>query len=503
MLSSTEVTMIRSLAAQGQSVSAIARAVCADRKTVRGVLAKGEQDKDAQKESPSILDPFKPYLMGRLEVADFTAQRLFQDLQTMDYKGGYDLVKRFVAPLRAEKHRKAVRRFETLPGQQAQVDWGEKFGWIEIDDVRKTLFCFSMVLGFSRRQYIEFTISRNLPTFLLCHVHAFEYFGGVTAEVLYDNLKTAVLSNLEGVVTFQSEFSDFASYYGFVPRACRPYRAQTKGKVERPFPYIRSNFFLGRSWTSLADLNNHARVWLDQTANQRVHGTTFEKPADRFLKEQDHLRPLPAQRFHAVEMTFRSSTRDCLISYEGNFYSVPHRYAARRGLRVEVAEDRLEIYHQDQRIALHALCRGKHHRIVDPKHLEGMQPETCLTPTQKRLEEIRSLGPVAVRFLDELVSRETKFLPWHLKKIQQCLFKVGPDLVQAAMEQCMRFDAYDAKAIENICRKRRYKEGHGEPMPIGQILTGVMEQLGGGEVQLRDLDEYEVACSAEIEEVSR
>jgi transposase len=237
------------------------------------------------------LDPYKEWIQARLEVADFTAQRLYQDIRTQGYRGGYNLVKRFVAPLRAERHRQAVMRFETLPGQQAQVDWSS-FGLLVVDGVRKALSCFSMILGFSRYQYIEFTLSRNLSNFLACHAHAFEYFGGTPAELLYDHLKTAVVSHVDGTVEWQSTFTDFAGYYGFTPRACRPYRAQTKGKVERPFPYIRSNFFLGRTFEGLSDLNAQGRVWLDQTAHLRVHGTTGERPADRFLIERSHLRGL-------------------------------------------------------------------------------------------------------------------------------------------------------------------------------------------------------------------
>jgi transposase len=230
MLDSMEVTMIRSLAEKGITISAIARQMGMDRKTVRNALKEPQPPRDPPSQVPSVLDPYKEWIQARLEVADFTAQRLYQDIRTQGYRGGYNLVKRFVAPLRAECHRQAVMRFETLPGQQAQVDWSS-FGLLVVDGVRKALSCFSMILGFSRYQYIEFTLSRNLSSFLACHAHAFEYFGGTPAELLYDNLKTAVVSHLDGTVEWQSTFTDFAGYYGFTPRACRPYRAQTKDYV--------------------------------------------------------------------------------------------------------------------------------------------------------------------------------------------------------------------------------------------------------------------------------
>jgi transposase len=158
------------------TISAIARQMGIDRKTVRNAL-KEPLPAGQPPSAPSVLDPYKDYLRGRLEVADFTAQRLYQDIQAQGYRASYNLVKRFVAPLRADRHRQAVIRFETQPGQQAQVDWSA-FGILAVDGVRKALSCFSMILGFSRYQYIEFSLSRNLASFLSCHVHAFEYFGG-------------------------------------------------------------------------------------------------------------------------------------------------------------------------------------------------------------------------------------------------------------------------------------------------------------------------------------
>jgi len=494
MLSSMEVTMIRSLAERGVTISAIARQMGIDRKTVRNALKEPTEAKPQEATAgPSLLDPYKQYLRGRLDVADFTAQRLFQDIEAQGYQGGYNLVKRFVAPLRALASRKAEVRFETQPGHQAQVDWSA-FGFIMVDGVRKALSCFSMILGFSRYQYIEFTLSRNLASFLCCHVHAFEHFGGVPAEVLYDNLKTAVLSHVDGTVEWQSAFADFASYYGFTPRACRPYRAKTKGKVERPFPYIRSNFFLGRAFTGLEDLNTQARRWLAETANARIHGTTHERPIDRHQIERARLRALPRQAYRPVETTFRSATRDCVISYGGNFYSVPASHAARRHLRVEVSQAELTIYHNAEKIAVHRLCQGRHHRIIDPKHLEGLVPQTTLTPLQVKLRDLRGLSLAAAGFIDGLVKTQTRLLPWHVGQLRETLFKVGPEMLQQAMEKAARFQAFDARTVKNLCHKMRLRAyGGDEPVPIGNILANLMARLDQGQVQNRDLRDYETA----------
>ena len=490
MLSSMEVTMIRSLIERKVTISAIARQMGIDRKTVRNAL-KEPLPAGQPPPAPSVLDPYKDYLRGRIEVADFTAQRLYQDIQAQGYRASYNLVKRFVAPLRADRHRQAVMRFETQPGQQAQVDWSA-FGMLVVDGVRKALSCFSMILGFSRYQYIEFSLSRNLASFLSCHVHAFEYFGGVPTELLYDNLKTAVLSHVDGTVEWQSNFTDFAAYYGFTPKACRPYRPQTKGKVERPFPYIRSNFFLGRTFAGVDDLNAQSRHWLDQTANLRIHGTTHERPVDRYQLERGQLRALPTQAYRTVETTFRSSTRDCVISYGGNFYSVPVRYAARRHLRVEVAPTELTIYHNAEKIAIHRLCHGRHHRIIDPKHLEGLVVTATLTPLQHKLRELHALGPAAAAFVDGLVKTQTRLLPWHVGRLREMLFKVGPEMLQQAMERATRFQAFDVRTVQNLCHKMRLQKfGGDEPVPIGVVLANLMARLEQGQVQNRNLQDYE------------
>lgn len=493
--------MIRSLAERGVSISAIARQMGIDRKTVRKTLKRPAEDEKPQAAAtPSLLDPYKPYLRGRLEVADFTAQRLFQDIQTQGYKGGYNLVKRFVAEARGERHRQAEVRFETQPGHQAQVDWSA-FGVMVVDGVHKALSCFSMILGFSRYQYIEFTLSRNLASFLSCHMHAFEYFGGVPAELLYDNLKTAILSHVDGTVEWQSNFTDFAAYYGFTPRACRPYRAKTKGKVERPFPYIRSNFFIGRSFKDLEDVNRQAKAWLTNTAHVRIHGTTHQRPLDRYQAERGQLRAMPQQAYRTVETTFRSSTRDCVISYGGNFYSVPAAHAARRHLRVEVSPAELAIYHNTEKIAVHRLCQGRHHRIIDPKHLEGLVPHTTLTPLQMKLRELRSLGSAAAVFVDGLVKTQTRLLPWHVGKLRETFFKVGPEMFLDALAQANRFQAFDARTVRNLCHKIRLRTcGGDEPVPMGNLLANLIARLDQGQVEQRSLVEYETLHPAAKED---
>lgn len=186
-------------------------------------------------------------------------------------------------------------RFETPPGEQAQVDFAQ-FHVVFTDEptTPRIVWLFSMVLGYSRLIWARFVMHQNLPTVLRCHIAAFEAIGGVPREILYDRMKTAVIGEgeTEGIV-YNRALVDLARHYGFHPKACRPYRAKTKGKVERPFRYIREDFFLARSFRNLDDLNAQLRYWLDSVANPRTHATTLRVVNEAFAEERPHLRPLP------------------------------------------------------------------------------------------------------------------------------------------------------------------------------------------------------------------
>jgi hypothetical protein len=206
-------------------------------------------------------------------------------------------------------------------------------------------------------------------------VHAFRYFGGVPRVVLHDNLKTAVLDHVADTVHWNPRYLDFAEYYGFTPRACRPYRAQTKGKVEAGVRYVRGNFWPGLTFVDLVDLNRQARAWLDGTANRRVHGTTGAVPFDRLPREE--LAPLDGKPDYDTSLlTFRRVSKDCFVSYNGNYYSVPADYA-RTTLQVRETEDGqvLILNVQDEEIARHDVVVGRQQRIAVAAHYAPLRPE--------------------------------------------------------------------------------------------------------------------------------
>jgi transposase len=263
--------MIKELHRRGISISEIARLTGHDRKTVRRIVEQPlvPEPKERRRRARKI-DPYGAYLEKRIKEGVLNANKLYQEIAAQGYPGSCSQVRAFVQPFREPGGSDATTRFETEPGEQAQVDWGH-FGFIDHYGRRRRLYGFVMTLGWSRASYLEFTVSADAAWFLRCHVHGFHYLGGVPRQVLHDNLKTAVLDrDVDGRIIWNARYLDLAHYYGFTPRACRPYRARTKGKVESGVKYVRGNFWLGLRFTDLADLNDQARQWLDTVANVRI-----------------------------------------------------------------------------------------------------------------------------------------------------------------------------------------------------------------------------------------
>jgi transposase len=314
----------------------------------------------------------------------YNTRKLLRELQARGYSGGLTQVILYVQPYRPQRDEQAVVRFETEPGEQAQVDWGY-FGTIEHEGRQRKLYAFVMTLCWSRAMYVEFTVNGNTDWFIRCHQHAFEYLGGVPQEVLHDNLKSAVTArDGQGRVIWNERYLDFATYSGFTPRPCRPYRAQTKGKVERGIRYVRQNFWCGLHFLDLADLNRQAQEWLNVVANPRVHGTTGEIPFERLSLEP--LQPLPAQRFDTSIKTQRYASRDCLVSYEGSFYSVPAIWAQHMLLVKETEDRQILIFNAfGEKIAEHRKLLGRHKRSVVDAHYAGL-------PVLARRHQVRSQG---------------------------------------------------------------------------------------------------------------
>ena len=245
-----------------------------------------------------------------LEEAPYSALRIWEKVQEQGFEGSYSIVKHFVRGKKEQLDEKATVRFETMPGLQAQVDWAFFEDHLVLEDGKmKKLYCFLMVLGYSRMRYIEFVTDMSTSTLIRCHQNAFRYFHGYPEEILYDNMKQVVIKRLlkQEDSTLNRQFEDFAGFYGFKPILCRPYRGQTKGKVERTVAFVRDNFMVGIKYNSLDDLNGQAVAWCNKV-NGKVHATTNEIPFERLKKE--NLNPL-SREYIIDKINLRRVQKDC------------------------------------------------------------------------------------------------------------------------------------------------------------------------------------------------
>lgn len=304
MLNYEEFMEIKILFRQGKSIREISRLLHVSRNTVRRYLRQEEKPSYKSKLTKPVskLAPFYDYLQVRIKEAHphwLPATVLYREIEAQGYKGKISLLRGYLRQLKPVVSQEAVVRFETQVGQQMQVDWiGFRRG-------KNNLSAFVATLGFSRASFVEFVTDEKLETLLDCHEQAFQFFGGVPKEILYDNMRTVVIERhayAKDQHRFQAGFLDFARHYGFVPRLCRPYRAKTKGKVERFNRYLRYSFYypLASRLKPLGLLldkelaNYEVKRWLCDVANQRVHATTEQIPLLRLEEEKKHLQSLPA-----------------------------------------------------------------------------------------------------------------------------------------------------------------------------------------------------------------
>lgn len=379
----------RVAAEEGLSVSALARRFEVDRKTVRHCLKQKEWRPYGRPDrTDTLLAPHKKFVEARAPQVGYSARVLHQELcRERQYTGSYDTVKRFVAPLRTVQLQaeRALTRFETPPGLQSQVDWGQ--ARVAFRQGVMTVHVFVITLGYSRRGYYRAFPDERMGQFLEGHEQAFEHFGGHTREHLYDRARTVCRPDGEGGVIWNPTFKAFADYWGFEPRVCHPYRAQTKGKVESGVKYVKRNFLAGREFVDWSHFDAELAEWNATVADVRIHGTTHERPLDRFETERPKLLPLCNQpSFKLQTRSSRVVAEDYLVSYQTNRYSVPYQLIGRT-VQAECRGDEVWIYHRDEVVARHAALPGRHQMSILPEHGPGAIARS------QRLRRAHKAGP--------------------------------------------------------------------------------------------------------------
>jgi len=441
---------------EGRSIRELCRQFHLGRNTVRRILRAHARRRDDGHEvltkrlrRTSKLDGFEPEIKKLLEkYPNITGLRIYEELKEGGYGGGISILRERLKKLRPPK-REPVIRFETEPGQQGQMDWSPYT--IPFTRTGKSpVQCFSYILGFSRRQYIDFTLHRDFYTLIRRHQDAFQYYGGVPKECLYDNEKTVVLRWECGRPLFNPAFTAFITHYHCKPIACRQGRAETKGKIEAPFKYVEGNLLNGRDFQDLEDLRATARWWLKEKSDLHIHDTTRHSPLELFTQER--LQSLPLHPYDCSEVALRVCDPDGFIQFETNYYSVPSEHIADI-LSLKATEHEILIYSPEvDLLACHERSpAGLGKRIENPDHFKNKRVRYGLEPVR---EAFLALGDSAEEFLRGLTQRYPRNGGFQARSILRMKEHYQSEDIHRAMEHAIRYQAFEARAIERILRAK-------------------------------------------------
>ena len=361
---------------QGKKIYEIAKSLGKSERTIHNYLKEPSRLRK-KRNYKSMLDPFKPYINTILEDDPiFNREVLFRNLKKQKYQGGTTILRNYAAQKAVEITRTAVIRFETEPGYQAQVDW-KILNTQMINGKLQKLYAFTMVFGYSRAPFVIHTLCMDQATVLLGHVLAFEYFGGVPQEILYDNMKTAfIYSSAEEKWIPNKHLLSLARHYGFTPRRCRIRRPQTKGKVERFIQYYANNFwieFKGK-FLNLDEINEAVLRWIALINTKPVSGLN-ESRQERFRHEKQYLTPLPQHAFDCRRPEPVRVSTESLVRAKTNWYSVPPKYIGHTlTLRIHPLTSEAEISDNQTIIRTFNLVEsGKNQRFYTTAHQEALK----------------------------------------------------------------------------------------------------------------------------------
>lgn len=356
MLKKEDWMEIKALIERGMYQKDIAKELGVHPRTIRRAIARRDAPPGVRPNAhKSKLDEFKPFVDELLREGVWNAMVVLRECQQRGYTGGYTVVREYMQPKRPLRDSKATVRYETEPGHQMQNDWGAVT--VQVGGSPQKVHFTVNTLGYSRRFHFWCTEKEDAEHTYEGIIRSLEYFGGVPKEILVDNQKSLVILNrIRDAVQFNERFLDLAGHYGFTPRACRPYRARTKGKDERMVGYVKGNFFVRyRSFDGFEHMNLLAEQWLKEEADRRVHGTVKEVVAERFLREAPTLQPLPVTRYDTSYREQRMVHWDGYIDVQGNRYSVPSFLCGKQVTITLSLDGRLSVYAGDVKVADHSL----------------------------------------------------------------------------------------------------------------------------------------------------
>jgi transposase len=480
---------IRRLAkVEGLSQRAIVSRLRCCRLTVKKALAM-EQPPDETKRPArgSILDPYKSKIDDLVaKYSELSAVRLLEEIRKgpQGYAGQVALVRRYVRQIRPARARVYQEVFYD-PAQAMQIDWGT-CGRVQVGSTRRRVSVFVAVLCYSRLCYIEFCLSQRKSEFYRSLVHAIEFFGGSPRQVIFDNLKAAILNGSGRHACLHPEFLALCGHFYLEPIACTRRDPESKGIVEAKVRYVKRNALQGRDeeLSRFEDYVHLAQTWRDEVANVRLHQTTQERPVDRFTKERELLRPLPPHGFDTDEIVSAIVSSHARIHFDGNRYSVPPQWAGKTVL-VRANATQLRVIAQGEQVACHTRSYDRRQLIRLPEHeLEALKMRSRVRAHHVE-KAFDALGEEAKRFHLELCRRPVKTTV-HLRRLLKLVQLYGRHDVIAAITRANEFQTYDAAYVETILlQQRRQRE-----LPSPTLVRPKRQEL----IEETDLEEPDPAA---------
>lgn len=401
--------------------------------------------KKAGRNRTSKLDPYKDFIDGILEEhAGVPATVFLIKLKEKGYDGGYTIIKDYIREKKGI-NKKAFIRFESSPGKQMQIDWGY-FGTIPYGNAKRKLYAFAITESFSRMLYVEFTHSQKQAVLHQCLLNAFAFLNGTSTEIVVDNMVTAVTERQGRLVRFNDSFLDFLRPLKINPVACNVRSPQEKGKIERSIKYIRQNFWPLRQITDLADANMQVRRWLDETANVRIHGSTGDKPVERFFNVR--LSPLPEHLPDCRDTVSVMAHKDFAVRYDNNFYTVPP-WTVGKQLILKADNETVSIFYKDKAVAVHTRCWENKKRIEIPSHIELVKRLRNKLFKDRDIAVFASMGEDASVYLEALADAGQP-IKKNISRLLSLKDEYGDQSLLYAIRKAYALKAYGADYIENI-----------------------------------------------------
>lgn len=449
-------TTIKTLYDKGYNKSQISKMLQIDRGTVREILKRiANGDEIKRKPVSSILDPYKQVIDTKI-TQELSAKRIYQDIQgEYGYTGSYDTIKKYVREHK-KNNAKVYMVNNTLPAEEAQVDFGYVGKIPDSTGKTKKAWVFSMVLSYSRLMYCELVFNQEVKTFIRCHEHAFKYFGGVPKTVKIDNLKAAILEASFYEPVYQKHYQEFAKYYDFLSIPCRVRTPTDKAKVESGVKYVKNNFFKGRTFDTFEDCTTKLNLWLEDICNSRIHGTTKKIPREVFKNEEkEKLNVLPFKEYDFSIWLTRKVNNNCHISFDCNFYSVPYNFINKE-VTLQVTDNVIRIYGNNELLGTHLKLNSQGQFSTNPSHYPKYKVKTKTEHQLVYRNKMQEIGPYALQFFDLMLEKQLNFWGKPIYGVLNLNKKYGSKIIEKACMRAIHFDSIKYQTIKNICEKGLY-----------------------------------------------